>query len=73
MASKEHQDKSCLLQISYLVTKARSTVERLDKTAPADELNTIRIRSKHHEVIIAPECQGGHEYILVAIHNAVVD
>lgn len=62
----------CLLQISYLVAKARSTVLKLDKTQPEDELTSIRIRSKQHEIIVAPEAHNEHEYILVAVHTATV-
>ena len=61
-----------MVQISYLVAKARSTVLKLDRTQPQDELTSIRIRSKQHEIIIAPEIHIEHEYILVAVHNATV-
>ena len=61
------------MQISYLTAKARSTVVKLDRTHPQDELNTIRVRSKQHELIVAPEILNAHEYILVAIHTANVD
>lgn len=61
-----------MLQISYMVAKARSTVLKLDRTQPQDELTSLRIRSKEHEIIIAPETHNEHEYILMAIHNATV-
>ena len=61
------------MQISHFVAKARTTVKKLDRTQPEDELSTIRIRSKKHEIIIAPECTNGHEYILVVVQNPVVD
>ena len=32
-----------MLQISYLVAKARSTVLKLDRTQPQDELTSLRI------------------------------
>jgi len=61
------------MQISHFVTKARTTIKKLDRIQPEDELSTIRIRSKKHEIIIAPECANGHEYILVVIQNPVIE
>jgi hypothetical protein len=75
---KEHRQimgssQNLTLQISHFVTKARTTVKKLDNTHPEDELSIIRIRSKKHEIIIAPECSNGHEYILVVVQNPVID
>lgn len=38
-----------------------------------DDLQLIRIRSKKHEIIIAPEFSSGKEYQLVVVQNPVAD
>ncbi|XP_037085782.1 dynein light chain roadblock-type 2 [Pollicipes pollicipes] len=48
--------------ISQLTDKARSTVRDLD---PTNDLTFLRIRSKKHEIMVAPD----KEYILIVIQN----
>lgn len=48
--------------ISKLTAQARSAVRELD---PQNDLTFLRVRSKKHEIIIAPE----KEYILVVVQN----
>lgn len=48
------------------VEKARSVVKKLNLE---DELQCTRIRSKKHEIIIAPEFGKGHDFYLVAVHK----
>lgn len=48
--------------VSQLAYKANSVVRVLDDT---DELAFLRVRSKKHEIMIAPD----KEYILVVIQN----
>jgi len=48
--------------ITQLAIKAKSTVRDLD---PQNDLTFLRIRSKKHEIMIAPE----KDYILIVIQN----
>ena len=48
--------------VSQLALKASSVVRTLDET---DELTFFRIRSKKHEIMIAPD----KEYLLIVIQN----
>ncbi|XP_022345155.1 dynein light chain roadblock-type 2 isoform X1 [Crassostrea virginica] len=48
--------------ISQLAAKARSTVRDID---PSNDLTFLRIRSKKHEIMVAPE----NEYLLIVIQN----
>ncbi|XP_037085240.1 dynein light chain roadblock-type 2-like [Pollicipes pollicipes] len=48
--------------ISQLNDKARSTVRDLD---PTNDLTFLRIRSKKHEIMVAPD----KEYLLIVIQN----
>lgn len=50
--------------ISQLSDKARSVVRDLD---PTNDLTFLRIRSKKHEVMVAPD----KEFILIVIQNPV--
>lgn len=50
--------------ISQLVDKARSITRDLD---PTDDLTFLRIRSKKHEVMVAPD----KEFILIVVQNPV--
>ena len=50
--------------ISQLADKARSVVRDLD---PTNDLTFLRIRSKKHEVMVAPD----KEFILIVIQNPV--
>jgi dynein light chain roadblock-type len=47
--------------VHQLVNQARAIVRELDST---DDLVTLRVRSKNHELIIAPE----KEYCMCVIH-----
>ncbi|CAH0486184.1 unnamed protein product [Peronospora farinosa] len=46
--------------VSQLTTKAKSTIQTLD---PTDDMTFLRIRSKKHEIMIAPD----KEYALIVI------
>eukprot|EP00164_Ancoracysta_twista_P000751 GFYU01000987.1.p4 GENE.GFYU01000987.1~~GFYU01000987.1.p4 ORF type:complete len:100 (-),score=16.78 GFYU01000987.1:494-793(-) len=48
--------------ITQLASKARSVVRDLD---PQNELTFLRIRSKKHEIMVAPD----KEYLLIVIQN----
>lgn len=50
--------------ISQLADKARSITRDLD---PTDDLTFLRIRSKKHEVMVAPD----KEFILIVVQNPV--
>jgi len=52
--------------VSRFVEKARTTIKTLN---PEDELQVSRIRSKKHEIIIAPEFSKGQGLYLVTIHD----
>ncbi|CAH1974887.1 unnamed protein product [Acanthoscelides obtectus] len=48
--------------ISSLADKARSVVRDLD---PSNDLTFLRIRSKKHEIMVAPD----REFILIVVQN----
>ena len=48
-------------------------MKKLDHGQPADELKTVQLRSKKHEIIVAPEYSSGHDYILVVVQSPVID
>ncbi|XP_068169848.1 dynein light chain roadblock-type 2 [Antennarius striatus] len=48
--------------LRHLSMKARSTVRDID---PQNDLTFLRIRSKKHEILVAPE----NEFLLVVIQN----
>ncbi|XP_052818713.1 dynein light chain roadblock-type 2-like isoform X1 [Mya arenaria] len=48
--------------IHQLAAKARSTVRDLD---PQNDLTFLRIRSKKHEIMVAPD----NDYLLIVIQN----
>ncbi|KAF7988034.1 hypothetical protein HCN44_007528 [Aphidius gifuensis] len=50
--------------ISQLSDKARSVIRDLD---PTNDLTFLRIRSKKHEVMVAPD----KEFILIVVQNPV--
>mmetsp|Transcript_39868 Transcript_39868/g.109736 ORF Transcript_39868/g.109736 Transcript_39868/m.109736 type:complete len:102 (+) Transcript_39868:81-386(+) len=52
--------------ISQLASKARSVVRDLD---PGNDLTFLRIRSKKHEILVAPD----REYILIVIQDPNAD
>ena len=58
---------------SRLTAKARSAVKHLNKGDPEDELQTLRIRSKKHEIIISPAFDKGHEYQLIVVQHPSTD
>jgi len=51
-------------QIQLLVEKARSMIKDMDST---NDLTFVRLRSKKHEVLVAPD----KEYALIVIQNPV--
>ncbi|KAI9136612.1 hypothetical protein BKA69DRAFT_1033436, partial [Paraphysoderma sedebokerense] len=59
-------DNSLTVQYSALITqlaaKAKSVVRDLD---PQNDLTFLRIRSKKHEIMVAPD----KEYLLIVIQN----
>ncbi|KAJ3367006.1 dynein light chain roadblock-type 2 [Allomyces macrogynus ATCC 38327] len=59
-------DNSLTVQYSALITqlasKARSVVRDLD---PQNDLTFLRIRSKKHEIMVAPD----KEYLMIVIQN----
>lgn len=59
-------DNSTTVQYSGLIhqlaAKARSTVRDID---PQNDLTFLRIRSKKHEIMVAPD----KEYLLIVIQN----
>ncbi|XP_013775992.1 dynein light chain roadblock-type 2-like [Limulus polyphemus] len=59
-------DNSTTVQYAGLITqladKARSTVRDID---PTNDLTFLRIRSKKHEIMVAPD----KEYLLIVIQN----
>jgi len=48
--------------ISQLAAKARAVVRELD---PTNELTFLRLRTKKHELMVAPE----KDYIMIVIQN----
>jgi len=51
-------------QIQLLVEKARAMIKDMDST---NDLTFVRLRSKKHEVLVAPD----KEYALIVIQNPV--
>jgi len=56
--------------VSRFIEKARSTVKFLNSE---DEIEFTRIRSKKHEIIVAPEYNKGHDFYLVSIHKPLCE
>lgn len=52
--------------VSGFTSKARSAVRQLDTE---NDVKFLRIRSKKHEIMIAPEFAKSHEYYLVVVQN----
>ncbi|KAK3239791.1 Dynein light chain roadblock-type 2 [Cymbomonas tetramitiformis] len=48
--------------VTHMASKARSVVRTLD---PQNDLVFLRIRSKKHEIMVAPET----EYVLIVVQN----
>ena len=59
---KEEKTAKYSSMLGTLATKARSTLRELDAT---NDLKFLRIRSKKHEIMIAPDS----EYTLIVIQN----
>ncbi len=62
------EDNDRLLTIQYaalitqMVSKSRSAIKELDNT---NDLSFLRIRSKKHEILVAPD----RDYILIVIQD----
>lgn len=56
--------------MSRFTVKARGVVKDLD---PDNELKFVRIRSKKHEIMIAPEFDKTREYYLVVVQDPSTD
>ena len=52
--------------VSHFTVKARAGVKQLDQE---NELKFIRIRSKKHEIMIAPDFERNSEYYLVVVQD----
>lgn len=52
--------------VSQFTVKARGVVKQLDSD---NELRFLRIRSKKHEIMIAPEFEKSREYYLVVVQD----
>eukprot|EP01006_Ploeotia_vitrea_P060261 TRINITY_DN75591_c0_g1_i1.p1 TRINITY_DN75591_c0_g1~~TRINITY_DN75591_c0_g1_i1.p1 ORF type:complete len:108 (-),score=12.63 TRINITY_DN75591_c0_g1_i1:158-460(-) len=68
--SFDEQDRLLTIQyaalISQMVQKARAAVKELDNT---NDLVFLRIRSKKHEILVAPD----KDYILIVIQDPSCD
>jgi dynein light chain roadblock-type len=56
--------------VSQFTVKARGAVRQLD---PDNELRFLRIRSKKHEIMIAPEFEKSREYYLVVVQDPAAE
>ncbi len=56
--------------VSQFISKSRQVVKNLE---PDNELHFVRIRSKKHEIMIAPEFEAGREYSLVVVQDPKAD
>lgn len=56
--------------MSQFTVKARGVVRDLD---PDNELKFVRIRSKKHEIMVAPEFEKTREYYLVVVQDPSSD
>lgn len=52
--------------ISHFTSKARRAIQQLDE---GDELNFLRIRSRKHEILVAPDYVGSNKYHLIIVQN----
>lgn len=52
--------------VSHFTSKSRSVVRKLD---PDNDLKFLRLRSKKHEILIAPEFDKSNEYYLVVVQD----
>ena len=52
----------------------RAAIRSLDKAGDvADELHVVRVRSRNHEIIIAPDYEHGQEYALVVVQDPAIE
>jgi dynein light chain roadblock-type len=56
--------------VSHFTVKARSAVKKLDAE---NELKFLRIRSKKHEIMIAPDFEKNSEYYLLVVQDPSAD
>jgi dynein light chain roadblock-type len=56
--------------VSTFIGKARAVVRALDSS---DELRFVRVRSRKHEFMLAPEFEHSREYCLVVVQDPAVD
>jgi dynein light chain roadblock-type len=56
--------------VSQFTLKARGVVKNLD---PDNELKFLRIRSKKHEIMIAPEFDKDREYYLIVVQDPAAE
>jgi dynein light chain roadblock-type len=56
--------------MSQFTVKARAVVKNMD---PDNDLKFVRIRSKKHEIMIAPEFEKTREYYLVVVQDPSTD
>lgn len=56
--------------VSQFTVKARGVVKNLD---PENELKSVRVRSKKHEIMIIPEFEKNREYYLVVVQDPTTD
>lgn len=56
--------------MSQFTVKARAVVRNMD---PDNDLKFVRIRSKKHEIMIAPEFEKTREYYLVVVQDPSTD
>ena len=56
------------------VHQVRAAVRSLDRGGePHDELHVLRVRSRKHEILIAPDYDRGQEYALVVVQDPAVE
>ncbi len=54
--------------------QVRAAVRILDRGGePQDELHVLRVRSRKHEILIAPDYDRGQEYALVVVQDPSVE
>lgn len=54
---------------TYKTLASLSTCAWVAVEAKADELKVVRVRSKDHEILIAPEFEAGRCFTLVVFHR----
>ena len=57
-----------------MAEQVRAAVRSLDRGGElVDELHVVRVRSKRHEILIAPDYDRGQEYALVVVQDPAVE